>query len=124
VFFSLFMVSRLLLRNKDPNSRRALSFWRYVQDEQEQTLCQYKKLNKALVKTADLLHLLLTDPIIADPFVDRKVLDAGNLSVEKEIYSAAAEESAQRLDAGHVLRRRWTFGVEILVMRRYMAWDA
>jgi hypothetical protein len=61
--------------------------------------------------------------MIADRFVDRKVLDAGNLSVEKEIYSVAAEESAQRLDAGHVLRRRRTFGVEILVMRRYMAWD-
>ncbi|KAF7356969.1 hypothetical protein MVEN_01033200 [Mycena venus] len=68
------------------------------------------------VKTAHLLHLRLTDPmvVIADRFVDA---DAGKGSVEQnaqEIYRAAEDDSVQRLGAGHALNRRKTFGIEVI----------
>ncbi|KAJ6581093.1 hypothetical protein B0H19DRAFT_1113596 [Mycena capillaripes] len=72
-----------------------------------------------VVKTAQLLHLRLTDPmvVIADRFVGSTEPGAGTLPAEKnarEIYQSIGDESAQRLGAGHGLRSRPAFGVEVI----------
>ncbi|KAJ7777355.1 hypothetical protein B0H16DRAFT_1712365 [Mycena metata] len=65
-----------------------------------------------VVKTAQLLHLRLTDPlvVIADRFVDGTV----NTGLEKSAREMFAAGENRRLGAGHGLRRRQTFGVEVL----------
>ncbi|KAJ7173638.1 hypothetical protein C8R46DRAFT_118989 [Mycena filopes] len=68
------------------------------------------------VKTAPLLHLRLTDPlvVIADRFVDGT--GAHVVGAEKSaraIFAAGEDAGVQRLGAGHALRRRQTFGVEV-----------
>ncbi|KAJ7156856.1 hypothetical protein C8R43DRAFT_1125433 [Mycena crocata] len=72
------------------------------------------------VKTAELLKMRLTEPmvVIADQYVDKKGMEAGGKwSVEKNaqaMFDAAADDSARRLGAGHALKRRQTFGVQVL----------